>query len=319
MFSRALTRFCITLLVFAQPVVAAESFIGAHALYLAPMACPYTYAQTSTQVFPPSFITLRGRALSVPCEGDWGFRVFGNYLNDGLFARVSYQWFEGSSSSSIVADGVSIRGGGNTAGLSRATGQVGVDYQNVDVKVGMHLLQRCASALYLYGNVRWVDLSHRREVSQIALTSGAVQRIREKSQLRGGAIGFGAGGEFGMGCGLGAFIDGNILGVIGNRAVKRAEFFSFIPGNLPQIQQELYPSEICIVPELDFRVGINHTYVCGCWKVVTEIGYEVDYFWHGSVFPKFISTTLTQGFSGFTPVCEDLGFAGLFFGGYLVF
>ncbi len=291
--------------------------MGAHALYFTPIACPYTYAQTVVQVFPPSFVTLTGRAQIVPCRADWGFRVYGNYLNDCLFAGVSYQRFDATNSSSVVADSVNIRGGGNIAGLSRATGQVGVDYQNIDVRVGMQLLRRCAASLYLYGNGRWVDLSRQRAVRQVSLTTGAVQNIREETQLQGGAIGFGAGGEFGVGCGLGAFIDGNILGVIGKRSLKNVEFVA--SGAVPQIRKESYPSEICIVPEADFRIGINHTYMCGCWQLVTEIGYEVDYFWHGSVFPKFTSSTIQQGFSGFTPVCEDIGFAGLFFGGHLVF
>jgi len=318
LFSRALKRFCITLLVFAQPVVA-ECSVGAHALYWTPMACPYTYAQTSVQVFPPSFTTLRGRALIVPCEGDWGFRLFGEYLNDCLFARVSYQRFDAKSSSSVVADSLNIRGGNTIAGLSRATGQVEVDYRNVDVRMGMHLLQRGVCTLYLYGNARWIDLSHCRGVTQASLTTGVVQSLREESRLHGGAIGLGAGGEFGVGCGLGAFVDGNILGVISNRSMKNVEFRLSTPGAAPQVRQELYPSDTCVVPELDFRIGINHTYMCGCWKFVTEVGYEVDYFWHGSLFPKFLSGTILEGFTTFTPVCEDIGFAGLFFGGHLVF
>ena len=291
-----------------------EWTVGAHALYFVPIACPYTYAETSVQVFPPSFDTLRGRAQIVRCRADWGFRIFGNYLNDCLFAGVSYQWYEASASSSITADTLFIRGGATIAGLSRARARVGIDYQNVDIRVGTYVLQRCISALYLYGNARWVDLSHRRAVRQDSLTTGATQRITEKSQLQGGAIGIGFGGDVDVWCGIGAFIEGNLLGVIGSRSVKNVEFRQITPGQAPVVQREFYPSDTCVIPEFDFRIGVNYTYGCGCWELAGEVGYELDYFWHGSVFPRFAGSTVAQGFSDFRPTCEDLGFSGLYFG-----
>jgi Legionella pneumophila major outer membrane protein precursor len=295
-----------------------EWAVGAHARYLAPIACPYGYAQTVVQEFPPSFDALSGRVQIVPCRPDWGFRVFGNYLKDCLFVGVSYQWFQATATKSVVADLLVIRGGGLT-GPGKGTGQMAVEYQNVDVRAGTYFLRGCASTLYLYGNARWVDLSHRRTARLTVLTTGATQRIQEKSQLQGGAIGLGAGGEFDIWCGLGGFIDGNILGVIGSRSLKDVEFRGVAPGAPPQIRQEFYPSETCVIPELDFRIGLNYTYVCGCLKLEGEIGYEIDYFWHGSVFPQSINASFTDGFSGPKPVCEDLGFSGLFFGGRLVF
>ena len=295
--------------------------IGAHALYFTPITCPYAYANRFTQFqVADIFDGQKGQAQVIPCRAEWGFRVFGNYLEDCFFAGVSYQWFEVTTTRSIVAVAPAslVIQGGSLNGAGRATGQVGIEYQNVDVRAGKYFLKGCCSSLYLYGNVRWVDLSHRR-TARFATPNGVIfQDVREKSQLEGGAIGIGFGVDSAIWCDFGAFIDGNILGVIGNRSVKDIRFRSRFAGSITETVQS-YPSETCVIPEVDFRVGINYTYACGCWQMVGEIGYEVDYFWHGSVLPDLTGGILATGAREFVPVCEDLGFSGLFVGGRLIF
>ena len=113
----------------ACPSECGEWEVGAHALYFTSITCPYAYATTFTTVQADT----NGRAQIIPCRPDWGFRVFGNYLNDCLFAALSYQWFEVTTTRSVVtADNLRIQGGGNI-GPGKATGQVGIEYQNVDV------------------------------------------------------------------------------------------------------------------------------------------------------------------------------------------
>ncbi len=309
----------VVLLLCGQPLVAkcGEWTTGVHALYFTPITSAYGYASTFNAIAPGTD-TQTGEAQLVPCAADWGFRVVGDYLNDCMFAGVSYQWFAVTTTRAVTAANIGVLGALIT-GSGRATGQVGIEYQNVDARVGKHLVRGCVSSFYLYGNGRWVDLSYRRG-ARTTLTNGGIASSHEKSQLQGGAIGIGVGGEFDIRCGIGAFFDGNVLGVIGKRSLKNVEFQGFNPGFTPQIRRAKYPTETCVLPEVDFRIGINYTYMCGCWEVIGELGYEVDYFWDGSIFPNLTGVDLGLGGTReFVPVCQDLGFSGLFFGARLVF
>ena len=290
--------------------------VGAHALYYVPITCPYAYADTTVSTTVAPLTTTVGSADVIPCRAEWGFRVFGNYLQDCFFAGVSYQWIDLSTTRSITGT-VQIQGSLNPL-QGAATGRVNIEYQNVDVRLGQYFLRGCGSSLYLYGNARWVDLSHRRS-SQAVNTAGNAESVQEKSQLEGGALGIGFGGEVDIWCDFGAFIDGNLLGVIGSRSLKDVRFRSFTPPNVIEDFVERYPSETCVIPEVDFRIGLNYSYQCGCWALVGEIGYEVDYFWHASVFPDVTSSLIATDPRDFVPTCEDLGFSGLFFGARLIF
>jgi Legionella pneumophila major outer membrane protein precursor len=294
-----------------------EWSVGAHALYFTPITCPYSYASSLSAV-PAGTDTRSGRAQLLPCDGNWGFRVFGNSFNDCLFAGMSYQRFDVTTTRSFIANDLRVPGS-SLSGAGRATGQVSVEYQNVDVRVGRTFQRGSISALCLYGNARWVDISYRRGL-QASFPSGSKANAREKSELSGGAIGIGVGGEVDIWCGLGAFVDGNVLGVIGKRSLKNVEFKSVMAGFAPQVRRVTYAPETCVLPEADFRIGFNYTYACGCWEVVGEIGYEIDYFWNGSVFPNLVGVDIgIGGTREIIPVCEDLGFSGLFVGARLIF
>ena len=286
--------------------------VGAHALYFTPITCPYVYASVESGVTNNTV----GQAQVIPCRPEWGFRVFGNYLQDCFFAGVSYQWFEVTTTRSVVGN-VRLTGVTGSA-QGRATGQESIEYQNVDVRLGQYILRGCRSSLYLYGNARWVDLYLRRSARHaLSNTNGEFREVREKSRLEGGALGIGFGGDLDVWCNFGAFIEGNLLGVIARRSIKDVRFRSQTSTVLSQIQQ-FYPSETCVIPEVDFRIGLNYTYQCGCWTVVGEAGYEVDYFWQAAALPEFaIAITTTTGAN--LPLCRDLGFTGLFFGARLIF
>ncbi len=290
-----------------------EWAVGGHALYFAPITCPFAFANVSNQTIG-SVDVIDSRAVTIPCHTDWGFRLFGNYLNDCLFAAVSYQRLEAATNRPVVATAIT---GGGIGGTANIVGQVGIEYQNIDVRVGTHLLQECNSTLYLYGNTRWVDLSHRRAVGSVRQRDGATESFTEKSAFQGGAIGIGLGSEIDVWCGIGAFIDGNVLGVIGNRSLTNVRYRQALIN--PRDLQLSYPSDTCIIPEADFRIGLTYTYACGCWKFEGEVGYEVDYFWNGSAFPEFNGIELIPSTRGFVLVCENLGLSGLFFGARLIF
>ena len=295
--------------------ICGEWAAGAHALYFAPLTCPFGFANVSNQTIGELDI-INSKARTVSCRPDWGFRLFGNYLSGCLFAGVRYQWLDLTTTVSTIATNIA---GGGIAGQARVRGQVGIEYQNFDVRLGTYVQQGCSSVFYIYGNVRWVDLSHRRAASFVRLSDQSNESFTEKSQLQGGAVGIGIGGEVVVGCGVGAFMDGNVLGVIGARSLRDVKYRQLQTGVQFRDLQLRYPSDTCIVPEADVRLGISYTSKFGCWEFVGEIGYEVDYFWQGSAFPTFNSDELVQSSQVFSLVCEDVGFSGLFFGAHLVF
>jgi Legionella pneumophila major outer membrane protein precursor len=313
----------VALLLFAQPAAAGSLVVhgcgcgewtgGAHALYFLPITCPFTYASVGDQTVGEVDIATF-RALAVPCRSDWGFRLFGNYLLDCIFAGVSYQHVQVTTTRSSASVGLS---GGGIGGAGPTVAQRNIEYQNLNARVGTYLTRGCNSALYLYGNVRWIDLSHRRAVSYVRARDGSSEYLSEKSKLEGGAIGIGVGGECDVWCGLGVFIDGNVLGVIGSRSLTDVKYRQ--AGVEFRDQRLSYPSDLCVIPEANFRVGLNYTYACACWTLVGELGYEVDYFWDGSVFPNFNGVELVANSLSAAPACEDIGFSGLFFGARIIF
>ena len=281
--------------------------IGAHALVFTPVACEYDFATQSTVPTGENF-----SVATVKCELDWGFRVFGRYLSDCSFFGLSYQWYQSKSARGVTGlDAVR-----NLANLTaaRAEASLRFEYQNVDVSVGKYLHRSCGCNFYVFGNARWVDLSYNRHTRGIDV-AGIVLNANEKSTLEGGALGVGVGTEIDLWCDIGLFGSANLLGVIAERSTRRVfapAGGAAAPANVQTIR---YGSDTCINPEVDFRIGLNYTYQCGCWGFVGEIGYEVDYFWNAFSFPQGNVTTPTERFR----VCEDVGFSGLFFGGRILF
>ena len=286
--------------------------IGAHALFWTPVTCAYDYVVNSPAATPTApFI---GTVSALKCSTDWGFRVFGNYLLDCSFIGLGYQWFKSKTADSRTGADLRIKGGG-AVNSGRVAARQTIEYQNVDLRWGQYLHRTCGCNFYLFGNARWVDLSYRRSIRQQVLNTDQIRLVTEKSSLQGGALGVGTGAEFDLWCGIGLFGEANVLGVIAERSTRN---INFIDPNPAQSVSARYPSDTCINPELDFRIGLNYSYTCGCWTFVGEIGYEVDYFWDAVAFPTNTATQLV-GPSDWVVVCQNVGFSGLFFGGRVLF
>lgn len=279
---------------------------GAHALVFTPSGCAFDFATTTVANF-------RDNISTVGCQLDWGFRVFAAYLSRCSFTGFSYQWFDSKSAASLAAPAVTRFG--QVANVTKAS--LRLQYQNVDVRMGKFLHRSCGCDFYVFGNARWVDLQYRRTVQGIVNTgqlAGQVQTVNQKSTLQGGALGVGAGAEFDVWCDVGLFGEANILGIIAERSTKDATFTNVTPAGVAATVPFTYASDTCINPELNFRLGLNYTYTCGCWSFVGEVGYEVDYFWNAFAFNQFTGPAITQ-----FRQCEDVGFSGLFFGGKVLF
>jgi Legionella pneumophila major outer membrane protein precursor len=283
--------------------------VGAHALLFTPIACEYDFATVNSSQVPagqPFKIT------TMRCELDWGFRIFGRFLSDCTFLNVSYQWFQ-SKAKNTVDDFQVIRDLPAVTAV-RGDASTSFEYQNVDVSLGKYLHRGRRCNFFLFGNARWVDLSYQRHTRAIN-EQGLVFNANEKSKLEGGALGVGAGAEYDLWCDIGLFGSANVLGVIAERSTPNV----FAPSDDTQdpnsIVRSKYSSDTCINPEVNFRIGLDYSYTCGCWTLVGELGYELDYFWNAFSFPKGAITNATDRFRQ----CEDVGFSGLFFGGRLLF
>lgn len=276
---------------------------GAHALVFSPTVCEFDYATTDNASNQDAVSTLQ-------CPLDWGFRVFGTYLSKCSFTGLSYQWYQSTAADSVSAAQLISRQGDR---VNRAKAKVRLEYQNVDFRMGKFLHRACGCAFYVFGNARWVDLEYKRVVRG-EFTNGNSNTNTQKNKLQGGALGVGAGADFDLWCDIGIFGEANILGVIAERSTADTQR-DITTANGTQSVPIRYGSDTCINPELDFRLGLNYTYTCGCWTVVGEIGYELDYFWNAFA----IDDVDNVGPSSLFRKCEDVGFSGLFFGGRVLF
>lgn len=268
---------------------------GAHALLFSPSICEFDYATTENASNNDTISTLQ-------CPLDWGFRLFGTYLSKCSFTGLSYQWYQSTSADSVTAPQlVTLR----DPAANRVRAKLRLEYQNVDFRMGKFLHRACGCAFYVFGNARWIDLELRRSTKAEAINGSTIDTT-QKSTLKGGALGIGTGADFDLWCDIGIFGEANILGVVGERALKDVRAIRSTP---PEADTIRYGSDTCVNPELDFRLGLNYTYTCGCWTVVAELGYEVDYFWNA--FSVFNNSVFRE--------CEDVGFSGLFFGGRVLF
>ncbi len=290
--------------------------VGAHALFWTPVTCAYNYAVNAPAVTPAA--PFAGNVSALKCSTDWGFRVFGNYLSDCSFIGLSYQWFESKTADSRTGENLRIKGGGSGTGAGvfsgRVTARQTLEYQNLDLRWGKYLHRACGCNFYVFGNARWVDVSYRRSIRQQVLNTSDTRLVTEKSSLEGGALGVGTGADFDLWCDIGLFGEANVLGVIAERSTRNVNFVDTTPATSVSAT---YPSDTCINPELNFRLGLNYHYTCGCWTVVGEIGYELDYFWDAFAFPDNGPGLLND--SNFAVKCQNVGFSGLFFGGKILF
>ncbi len=298
------------------------------------MVCPYTYAAenvaVSTQPQPGENTY---PIHMVGSDYEWGYRVFGELSIDRFFIGLSYAQLNAKNVASTIGFNLVFPGGNSNLNfLSKVIAHTSIDYQNFDVKIGVDFRRTCQSRLYAYGNVRWVDLSYSRGAQQYSSVATAIgfisQKVAERSKFEGTAIGLGLGGQREVWCGLGLFGDANILGIIGERRVMPARYERYgdwggNPGFLNRTM--IYPSQSCVIPELDFRIGVDYRYTCGCFTLIGEVGYEVDYFWNVFAFPAlnggdyFQNQPTAHNNGGFVLKCENAGFSGLFFGGRLVY
>ncbi len=286
--------------------------VGAHALYWKPMHCALAFAQT-TDAGPPQVTTVR----DIKADYDWGFRVFAGYVQDCTFADASYLWLETGDPAELNTGILNISPVGlNSTNSPRTRAFLGFSYMNVDVRVGQFLHHQCGCDFSVFANARWVHLRRKNRNKADTFTGGfpGATSWVQRAEFDGGGLGVGTSGEFCVWNGFNFFGAFNFMGVIGNRKTNLSRLITNDTGGVTNIA---WSSNQCIIPAMDFRLGVNYSWNCMCTTLIFELGYEGNYYWNALEFQR--------GVAGNPPTnntardCEHIGFAGPFFGARVLF
>ncbi len=288
--------------------------VGAHALYFKPMHCAYAYAQTTNPAAPPNTVKI----FDIKADYDWGFRVFVGYISDCTFVDVSYLWLETGDSQELDTAGLpGIAPIGVTAGttIPRVRAFLGFDYQNVDIRIGQFLHRRCGCDFNVFANIRWVDIERRNQVIATSFPGGVpgATSWRQKAEFDGAGLGVGSAGEFCVWRDVNFFGSFNFMGIIGDRKTPR----SVVVTDAGAVSTISWRSNTCVIPAFDFRLGLNYTWNCACTVVTLELGYEGNFYWNALEYQTGVQNAAAT--TNPTRECHDIGFAGPFFGGRVMF
>ena len=282
--------------------------IGAQYLYWKPAICDYKVAQKAFDQ------NNRLEIIGIKPDYDSGVRAWVGYYRDCSFAQVSYLWLETHDTFNIDrGDAITLvvpATGGTVVNRVRPT--LRLRYQNADVRVGQLLHRGRACTFGVYGNFRWVDIERRLRIQGFGGITAV--GISEKSEFDGGGLGVGLTGDFCIWNGFSGFGEFGALAVIGER-------------RFPTFQTDLSPAPVlvvntsaatCVIPAVDFRVGVNYAWDCLCVTVLFEVGYELDYYWAPLQFADLPPGPVSAISDG--PIrCHDVGFAGPFLGIHALF
>lgn len=267
----------------------------AEALYWKPTHCPVPYAQ--------SVVSSNGLQVNkdflIKNDYEWGVRVGIGYINECFFAELNYLWIRPTDCAKTTATELQ---GGSSNSITQADSRLKTQYQNVDLRVGQYLMRTCGCDFYVYGNARWIDLKFTSKTKGIPAGTGTFSAARHDLRARtdGGGLGVGLGGNFDICSGFGINGRFGFMGIIADTQL--------LEHRVVQTDGDIIlgksPTRTCILPALEFRLGVNYTYECGCWSFTGEIGYEFDYYLGAMRF----STTNDAEVS-----CQDIGFGGPYF------
>lgn len=274
--------------------------VGVQALYWKPSHCAYEYARTAAGQGNPSIISVS----DIKADYDWGFRALAGYECGCFYSQVSYQWLQ--------TDDQAVANQSEAIGLSRANDQVRArlfyEYQNVDLRAGQYLHHSGGCHFGVFGNVRWVDLKRNNRVD--GFTANGSSSWTQKARFNGAGLGVGTSGNFCLWEGLNGFGEFNLMGIIGDRKTPTSQT---IPDTGPIVNIR-FRSNTCVIPAMDFRVGLDYKF-CTCGTTIAlEVGYEMNYYWNALEYesPTGVTTTGVRE-------CFDVGFAGPYLGGRITF
>lgn len=314
-------RLLILLLTLAAPAAAldvcgfcADVEVGADVLYWKPTHCTWNYA---TLFFPDQSNPTNVRTFDLKSDYDFGFRVNVALLRNCLYTQASYLWIKTNDDQKarVQPDSVLVISSftdtlpANTS-LAQANARQRFTYQNFDIRLGNYLHRSRGCDFHLFANLRWAEIEKEQllrgtveDTGGNALFGGQLER---DFRFYGIGLGVGMGGEFCLFQGFNALGEVGLMGLIGNRKVRRHYFLD----PLGEATDTTYPTQTTVVPAAQFRLAINYSWCTQCATIIAELGYELDYYWNA------INFTNAPTWDRF---CEDAGFAGPYAGVQVVF
>jgi len=273
--------------------------VGVDALYWKSCQCPFDYGELRSNVLSPTPVT-ESQMLRVKPGYEWGFRVWIGAERDCTFATLDWTYYSDTDLSIANAGDNNLVVVPNLANATRAVARMKTRYNKINLRLGYYFHRGCDIDFYTFAGLRYLDLDSLRNVVVQAVSDE--DSLKQIYQWDGFGVEVGLGTDYHIGCGfhLAGYIAG--IGALGHQKT-RADMEGQGAGGTPSRWR--YPTYVQCLPGVEFRLGFNYTYVCGCWQLKGEIGYQLDYY--------FDMFSIKDGDSDFSR-CIDVGFAGPFIG-----
>ncbi len=282
-----------------------DIFVGVDVLVWRTLGCPQTAGRRVVQ----SANEILHDSLEVQREYYWGVRPYVSFERDCVGFRVSYLWYEANDGHSFKDSILDLQPVGddqnNVSGI-RATFHHTL--QNVDARLTQYCVNCGCLSLNWFFNARWAY--HRlREKSKVLAPEVEALSTERVLRYQAGGFGVGTGAQFCICDGLGFFAHVNPMILIGVQEQK----LSSLARTTGQRTNVIFRDDTRIIPALDTRIGFNYVFDCACTRVIFDLGYELNYFWELLPSqPGAFTQNVRQN-------CDNLGFAGIFFGGRILF
>lgn len=282
--------------------------VGAEALWWKPCLCPFEYGNLTPDdnARPRNFDVLK-----VKPNADWGFRVWVAADRDCYFTSLDWTYLKVANTDSVgpveaPAELITYFSGGDNP-QQKAVARMHTRYNKVRWKVAYYLHRSCDLSFHTFAGIRYVKIEHENRLNATPSDPAEPsQSFVERAKWQGPAVEIGFGGGYHIGCGL--YLKGHIA-AIGGVGQQRLSPMTLFEGASERHDFDTYTS--CI-PALEFKVGISYTYVCGCFELTGEVGYEIDHY-YGAL--AFFNAHNNFGASGsYNLKSVDIGFAGPYIG-----
>lgn len=181
-------------------------------------------------------------------------------------------------------------------------------YNNATLRVGQYLLCDCWGGIYGYlgGGWREIDVKDHNDYKATQTNSRPVTQD-SNLHLSGGAITFGFGANFNVGCGFGADVRTGFVVVLGRFKHFYSSFGTNAGGNL-FTNTSIEPTQTNCITGYEAEGSIHYTRDCGCVSIRGEVGYRIDYY--------FGLAAKSNSFANSTEPTEEVnrGYGGPFIG-----
>ncbi|MCH9628187.1 MAG: hypothetical protein S4CHLAM2_18420 [Chlamydiales bacterium] len=218
--------------------------------------------------------------LLVTSAADWGVRGRMGYKRDRGFVDLAYLYYGSSNQAHFNAtppSTIRMVSGSNSDDIASLSAELNWRYQNVDARIGYDLIAYSEGQLYLYGNVRWVEVVfHNQDVGvRSDPPVGALDIYTQRTCFDGTGLGLGLGGWYPFFWRLRVGGSLGVMSLIGCLDPEITLFEADTGNELVRVRER---HKTYVIPAFEVRFGVDcHFSLCGL-RIGAEIGYELDYY-----------------------------------------